>query len=202
MQMIHTDGRDNIFTPVYFCSFFIIDLCSLEICFSDDFGDICSEYKNIGAIAFNQSETLIAVGALGSAIKIFNLITGKCVDILYSFMWMPDPLNIINCPLMCFPDDDTLLYVNKDKNIVVCGLQEDSFIILKVIETNIPIIQKKIGNGVRDYKGEIKEVKILNEQVNCYVEYGYSKEYEVLKYSLCNVEETYMSEQAAIVESC
>lgn len=181
-----SDGRDNLFTPVYFCSFFIIDLCSFEICFSDDFGDICSDYKNIGAIAFNKSETLIAVGTFGSAIKIFNLITGKCVDTLYSLMWMPDPLNLINCPLMCFFNDDTLIFVNKDKNIVVCELQNMSFVISKMIETNIPIIQKKAGNSVRDYKGEIKEVKIMDGKVNCFVEYGCSKEYEVLKYKLDN----------------
>ena len=186
-----SDGREDLFTPVYFCSFFIIDLCSFEICLSDDFGDVCNAYKNIGAIAFNKSETLIAVGAFGSVIKIFNLTSRKCIDTLCSLMWMPDPLNLINCPLMLFLNDNILIYVNKDKNIVVCELQNMSFVISEIIETNIPIIQRKTGNRVRDYKGEIKEVKMIAGEINCFVEYGYSKEYEVLKYKLgnCSVRE-------------
>ena len=112
------DGRDELTTPLYFRSVFLLDLSTLDICFQETFEDVEERSgRNIAAIAFSPQDNYFVVGALGNQIKIFSLEDNRCVGNYMSLGWISDPSNIEHCRLICFLAEDAFIYVNRNYNI-------------------------------------------------------------------------------------
>lgn len=162
------DGLEVIFTPVYFRSIFIIDLLNLELCFYEDYNNVQSEYKNLASIAFSPNDNYIAMGALGTIVKVFCITSGECLGEFSSLVWISDSCGIRDCPLISFLDENNFVYVNKDSDIIKVSLQQNGqFVQSGIIKTAVPHPQA-VDEELYDKWKYIKKIEIKENKILCY----------------------------------
>jgi len=147
-----------IFTPVYFSSVFIVDLYNLELCFYEYYNDVQEEYKNLASIAFSPNDNYIAMGALGTIVKVFCIANKKCLGKFSSLVWISDSTAIKDCHLIAFLDENNFVYVNKDNDIIKVSLQQNGqFVQSGIIKTNY------------DKPLYIQKIELNENEIICYV---------------------------------
>lgn len=108
-------GDGGEFSPVYIRSFFLMDMESLEIVFSDDYSDIPDKLLNLGTVALSPDSRFLVTGALGHTLKVFDL-DKKCeVYRCQSLEWVPYSWAVDNRELAVFLDAQTFVFVGKDR---------------------------------------------------------------------------------------
>lgn len=170
-----SDGKTEIFTPVYFRSVFVIDLVKLAVCFQEDYSNE-QGHRNLASIAFSPNDDLFVTGALGNALKVFSLNNGKCLGKFSKLVWICDSCGIRDCPLIVFLNKDNFVYVNKESNIVRVTLQESrQFVESGIIKTNVPQ-DHEVSKGVYDKWSYIEKIELDQDEIICYFN-GSRKEY-------------------------
>lgn len=164
------DGREFLTTPVYFRSCFIIDMQTLDIIIEESFDDVPENSgRNVAAIAFSPHDEYFVVGALGNAVKVFNLRERKCIGELDNIVWIPMPLDIQHCPLIAFLDEKNFVYVNKDNNIVRYSLDDHHGLVKSgILYTNIPD-RVEVSKGVYSKWSYIEEIQLNDNQIICHI---------------------------------
>lgn len=120
------DGRIELFTPIYFRSVFLVDMETLEICFQYDYHDVEERSgRNVAVVAFSPDEKFLVVGALGNALKVFDITNKIECGVPMSVRWVPEPRGVRDCPLVKFLDNENFVYVNLDKEEKCATLQSD-----------------------------------------------------------------------------
>lgn len=122
------DGRsiDEIFTPIYFRNVFLVDMETLDICFQYDYHDVEERSgRNVAVVAFSPDEKFLVVGALGNALKVFDITNKTECGTPMSVRWVPDPLGIRDCPLVKFIDNENFVYVNRNHEEKYATLQSN-----------------------------------------------------------------------------
>lgn len=120
------DGVEELFTPTYFRTVFLVDMETLDICFQYDYHDVeeCSG-RNVAVVAFSPDEKFVVVGALGNALKVFDITNKMECGVPMSVRWVPDPTGVRDCPLVTFLDNENFLYVNYNCEEKRATLQRD-----------------------------------------------------------------------------
>lgn len=118
--------EDELFTPIYFRSVFLVDMETLELCFHYDFRDVPeSSGRNAAVVAFSPDEKFLVVGALGNALKVFQISSKMECGVPMFIQWVPDPLGIRDCPLVHFLDHENFVYPNRQHEEKRATLQSD-----------------------------------------------------------------------------
>lgn len=176
------DGREVIFTPVYFSSIFIIDLFHLEICFQEDYSDVQEENKNLASIAFSPNDNYIAMGALGTVVKVFCIASGECLGKFSSLVWIADPREIRDCPLITFLDENNFMYLNHNNEIVKVSLQENGHFVQSGIIKVVVSQPDAVAEGLDKWK-HINKIKLKKDEIIYYTTSNRGKCQE--KWKLC-----------------
>lgn len=115
------------FSPVYVRSFFLMDMETLEIVFSDDNSDIPDDgYLNLAVAAFSPDSRFLVTALLGRTLKVFDL-EKKCeVFRCQPVEWVPYSTAVDHRELAVFLDAQTFVFVSMRKNI---GVVEVGFIV-------------------------------------------------------------------------
>lgn len=121
-----TNGRDEISTPIYFRSVFLIDMETLEVCFEYDFGDVEEGYgRNAAVAAFSPDEKYFVTGALGNALKVFRISDKAGCSTPMSVCWIAAPLDIRDCDLVRFINNEKFIYIGENDEEKCAVLQSD-----------------------------------------------------------------------------
>lgn len=117
---------DGEFSPVYVRSFFLMDMGSLEIVFSDDYGDIPDNgYLNLGVAVFSPDSRFLAVASLGGVLKLFDLEEKREVYRYEAIEWIPYSGAIQHRNLAVFTENRTFVLINKEKCLVKVRMGPD-----------------------------------------------------------------------------
>lgn len=166
------DGRDELTTPLYFRSVFLLDLSTLDICFQETFEDVEEQHgRNIASIAFSPQDNYFVVGALGNQIKIFSLEDKRCAGNYMSLGWVADPCNIAHCRLICFLTEDTFVYVNQNYNIQRVTKEGADWSASGILYTNLPP-RIQVSPGVYSHWSYIDDIELNRKTgtVRCHVD--------------------------------
>lgn len=139
-----SDGRKELFTPIYFSSVYLLDLQTLEIVFHYDGNDMEEQgyNKNMAVIAMNPSESQLLVGALGNDLKLFDIKNTYEIQTFKGLAWRGDPCDVRKCPFAVFINDNNLAYLNTDYNIAVYTKREDAeWSFSQIIDTDCEVIR-------------------------------------------------------------
>lgn len=120
------DGIAELFTPTYFRTVFLVDMETLDICFQYDFHNVEERSgRNAAVVAFSPDEKFLVVGALGNALKVFDIANKTECGVPMSVQWVPDPTGVRDCHLVTFLDNKNFLYMNYDCEEKRATLQSD-----------------------------------------------------------------------------
>ena len=132
-------GCGGQFSPIYVRSFFLMDMKTLEIVFSDDYSDISDNgYLNLAVAAFSPDSHFLVTASLGGTLKVFDL-EKKCeVFRCDPVEWVPYSTAVDNRELAVFLDARTFVFVSRRRNVEVGFIvkvqrQPDGF--WKVVQT-------------------------------------------------------------------
>ena len=157
-----SDGRDVLFTPVYFRTIFIIDMLTLEMIFTYTYpGDTDKSYydQNLAVIAFHPEEELIIAGTLGGMLKMFDFKQNKEICGFGKLEWISNSTRIDNRKLAAFIDNDTFVYVSEKKQIVcVRRGQDGTWNILNSLDVKDELID---GELIMDIEYKTEENKLI-----------------------------------------
>ena len=166
-----TDGwdSDDLITPIYLRSVFVINMKTDEIIIREYFDDVPEKKgRNVAAIAFSPRETRFAVGALGNALKVFDLNTGKEIGRIADLCWKVDPLDLADCRFIVFCEESRFLYVNKAKNILIAEIDESGSIdIRNVIRTGIKKYDHRKSDKGYDSWADIYSLEYKDDSIRC-----------------------------------
>ena len=170
--------EDNAYTPVYYRSFYLMDMENLDICFHDDMEDIeesKAHSRNVAVVEFSPCEKWLIVGAIGNVIALYDIEAKKRTDISSSLCWISDPQEIVDCRLLTFIGENEIVSANNDKDIEdimidECGKMSTS----RVIKTHIRDYDHKISDDIYDRWTDVKSLSYKDSIVTC--EYRVSNE--------------------------
>lgn len=166
-----TDGwdPDDLITPVYLRSVFVMNMKTGEIIIREYFDDVPEKKgRNVAAIAFSPRETRFAVGAIGNAIKTFDLKTGKEIGRVADLCWKADPLDFADCRFIVFCEESRFLFVNKAKNILVAEIDESGNIdIRNVIRTGIKKYDHRKSDKWYDSWADMYSLEYKDDNIRC-----------------------------------
>ena len=166
-----TDGwdSDDLITPIYLRSVFVINMKTDEIIIREYFDDVPEKKgRNVAAIAFSPRETRFVVGALGNALKIFDLNTGKEIGRIADLCWKADPLDLADCRFIVFCEESRFLFVNKAKNILIAEIDERGSIdIRNVIKTGIKKYDHRKSDKWYDSWADIYSLECKDDSIRC-----------------------------------
>ena len=158
-----SDGRQNMFEPIYFRSVFIFDMQTLKMIFKYNYPE-GEKYgpMSLATIAFSPDEKLFVTGVLGGQIKIFDLLTGKEIAQQDNLEWIADSTGIDHRNLISFVNNRELVYVNIKKELVYLAIEQTENLreICKYFRDEL--IANKIIYDI--------EFDAINNAVNCYGE--------------------------------
>ncbi len=102
------------FSPVFIRSFFLMDMETLEIVFSDDYSDIPDNgFLNLGVVAFSPDSRFLVTAAFGYTLKVFDLEQKRQVYCCGGVEWIPYSGAIDHRELAVFLDARTFVFVGK-----------------------------------------------------------------------------------------
>ncbi|MBQ6695193.1 MAG: hypothetical protein IJN16_00645 [Lachnospiraceae bacterium] len=125
------DGRQELFTPLYFRTVFVMDMNTFEIIFTYSYPHKEERYydQNVAVIAFSPEEDVFVTGALLGLLKVFHLPDGEESGTFEKVEWIADSLEIQHRQLVAFLSKDVFVYVSEDKEIIrVCRSREGDWI--------------------------------------------------------------------------
>lgn len=108
-----SDGRIDLFTPIYMRSVFVIDMDIQEKIFDYYYSDKTERYyhENLAVLTFSPDDKILLIGALGGLLKVFELKNGIEVASFEHLGWISDPCAVDDRALAVFLDNTTFIYV-------------------------------------------------------------------------------------------
>lgn len=166
-----SDGRTDMFEPIYFRSVFVFDMKTRQLVFEYCYPET-EKYiaASLGTIAFSPDEKLFVTGVFGGQVKVFDLLSGKSIACLERLEWVCNACDIDNRHLVVFLNNNEFLYVNMEKELVwvVLDIFNNWYIKTKIIreeivslETLFDIEYDSTQNIIRCYGGRKEPVRII-----------------------------------------
>lgn len=138
---IRGDYDPNVYeeeTLIFYRSVHVLDMENLEIAFSYDCGDLEEKTgRNLAVLDFSPNEKYLLTGALGNALKIFDLVEAREIDTFGDIGIVTDNFKMRNCELAKFIDDSSFVYVDADYYINYVVYNGKKWTVRKKIKTSV-----------------------------------------------------------------